>query len=328
MLRIAKEGLYCEAGDFYIDPWRGVDRALITHGHSDHARSGSKSYLCSEDSVPVLQARLGQKIVVHGMGYGETRTIGDVVVSFHPAGHVLGSAQIRLERGGEVWVVSGDYKVENDGISGAFEPVPCHTFITESTFGLPVYKWRPQAEIVASIHRWWAQNQKAGRASVLFTYALGKAQRLLSTLDDGQGPIAVHGAVSKLLPAYEMAGVGFPSLIEVGRRVERDVARQALLIAPPSSENTPWMRKFGPVNTAFASGWMRVRGGRRRGSYGEGFAISDHVDWPGLLATVRATGARRVLVTHGYAEALSRYLRERGLDAGVLPTRFVGETED
>ena len=325
LLSPRKEGLYCAAGDFHVDPWRPVERALITHGHADHARAGSRQYLTATPNVKVLQARLGSGIAVTGAEFGETTTINGVRVSFHPAGHVLGAAQIRVEHRGEVWVVSGDYKLENDGISGEFEPVRCHTFITESTFGLPVYRWEPQATVMAEINDWWRGNQSQGRASVLFTYSLGKAQRLLHAVDSSIGPIYVHSAVEKMLPAYEAASVVFPKVEVSTEKPSRERSGRALVIAPPATEDTAWLRRFGARSTAFASGWMRIRGGRRRGNFDRGFVISDHVDWPGMLTAIRETRARRILVTHGYAAPTVRYLRETGYDANELRTRFGGE---
>jgi putative mRNA 3-end processing factor len=327
LLTLRPEGLYCPEGDFHIDPWKGVDRALITHGHADHARSGSVHYLTATPNVPVLRARLGASLSVEGMAFGERRRIGGVTVSFHPAGHVLGSAQIRVERRGEVWVVSGDYKLEDDGVSGVFEPVRCEVFITESTFGLPVYRWSPQERVMDEIHAWWASNQREGRASVLHTYSLGKAQRLLAAINAAIGPVVVHSSVEKLLPAYEQAGVRFPDRAAAGVRPDAALASRCLVIAPPVTEDSAWLRRFGARSTAFASGWMRIRGGRRRGNYDRGFVLSDHADWPGLLSAIRATGASRVLVTHGYSAALVRHLNEQGGSATELKTRFAGEVE-
>lgn len=327
LLTLRPEGLYCPDGDFHIDPWRGVARALITHGHADHARSGSERYLTAAPNVAVLRARLGGGIAVDGLSFGERRRLGDVTVSFHPAGHVLGSAQIRVERRGEVWVVSGDYKLEDDGVSGAFEPVRCDVFITESTFGLPVYRWRPQSEVVGEINEWWALNQREERASVLHTYSLGKAQRLLAAVDASIGPIFVHSSVAKIIPAYELAGVRLPDVGTAGTGPDRQVAARSLVIAPPATEDSAWLRQFGPRSTAFASGWMRIRGGRRRGNFDRGFVISDHADWPGLMAAIRASEARRVLVTHGYASAMVRHLNETGYEAAELRTQFAGEAE-
>jgi len=328
MLKTTKQGLYCEAGGFHVDPWRPVDRALITHGHSDHARSGAGHYLTASPGVPILRSRLGRNISIEGMPHGETRDINGVKVSFHPAGHVLGSSQIRLEYKGEVWVVSGDYKLEDDGISGAYEPVKCHTFITESTFGLPVYKWQPQRIVAGEINHWWRNNIENERASVLFAYSLGKAQRILSLVDPGLGPIFVHGSVAKMNAAYAESGVVLPETCDASGKPEKKEAARSLVVAPASVDGTPWLAKFGSCSTAFASGWMRVRGGRRRGNLDRGFVISDHVDWPGLLQAIEASSADRVLVTHGYSDAVVRYLNEKGRDAGGLETQFAGETGD
>jgi putative mRNA 3-end processing factor len=327
LLQTDANGLYCAAGDFHVDPWRPVDRALITHAHSDHARAGSASYLTCASGVAVLRERLGAGARIEGLPWAERRVINGVAVSFHPAGHVLGSAQIRIEHRGEVWVVSGDYKIRADGVSEPFEPVRCHTFITESTFGLPIYRWRPQAEVLADITEWWRRNQEQDRTSVLFAYALGKAQRLLANVDATLGPVFVHGAVEKFLPIYAAAGVRFPPTQRATADAVKAARGKALVIAPPSAEGTPWLRKFGECSTAFASGWMQIRGARRRRSADRGFVLSDHADWPGLQAAIEATGASRVLVTHGYTGPMVRWLREKGWEADTLETRYEGEQD-
>ncbi len=328
LLRLTEHGLFCEAGDFHIDPWRPVPRAVVTHAHSDHARWGCERYLASAAGEYVFRARLGEEADIQLAGWGEPLHINGVAVSFHPAGHILGSAQVRIEHRGEVWVVSGDYKVEPDPTCAAWEPVRCHTFITESTFGLPVYRWAPQAEVFDGINAWWRANKAAGKASVLFGYALGKAQRLLAGVDASIGPIYTHGAVEKLNAAYRASGVGLPPTTYAGDADKTTDWSRALIIAPPSANGTPWMRKFGSASTGFASGWMRIRGTRRRRNVDRGFVLSDHVDWPGLTGAIEATGAERVWVTHGYREPVVRWLREQGLEAEAVATRFEGEIDD
>jgi len=319
-------GLYCAAGDFHIDPWRPVPRAVITHAHSDHARFGSEVYVCHRDTAPILKKRLGD-VAIETAEYGETLTRNGVELSLHPAGHVLGSAQVRVAARGETWVASGDYKIESDGVSPAFEPLRCHAFITESTFGLPIYRWRPQAEQFAAIDAWRRENIAAGRASLLYVYALGKAQRVLAHVDPALGPIVCHGAVEAINALYRAAGVALPpTRLATEITDKRDLAR-SLILAPPSAAASPWLKRFGDYSDALASGWMQVRGNRRRRSLDRGFALSDHADWPGLIAAIRATGAERVLATHGSAGALTRYLRETGLDALTLETAY-GDDED
>lgn len=329
LLEIDSNGLYCAAGDFYIDPWRGVERAVITHGHSDHARWGSGTYLTASSGVEIVRARVGEEASVTGAAWGEAITRNEVQISFHPAGHILGSAQVRVECRGEVWVVSGDYKTEPDATCETFEPIRCHTFITESTFGLPIYVWRPQQEIFAEIDAWWRANQQRGRTSVLFAYALGKAQRLLAGVDPTIGPIAAHGAVHRFIDLYREAGIALPPVQHGDEEGARAVRGKGLVIAPPSAANTSWLRKFGEVSTAFASGWMQVRGIRRRRAADRGFVLSDHADWPGLLDTIQASGADHVAITHGPAvPALVRYLQEeRGLAARALTTPYGDEEE-
>jgi putative mRNA 3-end processing factor len=327
LLQNTARGLFCPAGDFYIDPWQPVDLAVITHGHSDHARPGARHYLTETTGKPILQARLGADAPIETLRYGESLTRNDVRISLHPAGHILGSAQVRLERAGEVCVIGGDYKLENDGTCAPFEPIPCHTFVTESTFGLPIYRWRPQAEIFREIHQWWRGNQLLQRTSVLFCYALGKAQRILAGLDASVGPILLHGATERFLPAYQQASVTFPAAAKADAQTVKSAQGSAIVLAPDSADNSVWLRKFGEISTAFASGWMQVRGPRRRRALDRGFALSDHADWDGLLQTIKATGAENIWVTHGYTAPLVRYLRETGLKAEAIETRFEGETE-
>jgi putative mRNA 3-end processing factor len=326
LIRATDRGLHCAAGDFYIDPWRGVPRAIITHAHADHARSGSEVYVCHPATAPILRKRLGD-VAIETAAYGEILTRNSVEISLHPAGHVLGSAQVRVARQGEVWVASGDFKVESDGVSPGFEPLRCHAFITESTFGLPIYRWRPQAETFAAIDAWRRENMAAGRASVLYAYALGKAQRLLKHVDAGLGPIVCHGAIEAINALYREAGVALPPT-RLASEIEnrRDFAR-ALVLAPPSASGSPWLKRFGDYSDALASGWMQVRGNRRRRGLDRGFALSDHADWPGLLDAIAATGAERIFATHGSVGPLTRYLRERGLDARAMETAY-GEEDD
>lgn len=328
MLTVTEDGLFCPAGGFHIDPWRPVERALITHAHSDHARWGSRRYLAPASGVRLLRTRLGADIDVTGAPWIEPIRIGDASVSFHPAGHILGSAQIRVEVAGEVWVVSGDYKTEPDATCAPFEPVRCHTFITESTFGLPIYRWAPQSEVFADINRWWRKNKDEGRASVLCGYSLGKAQRLISGLDPEIGPIFTHGAVERLSADYRLQGVSLPPTTPVWSVPPKTRFDGAMIVGPPSVAGTPWMKRFGDFRIAFASGWMQIRGARRRRAVDRGFVLSDHADWPGLISAIEATGAKRVLATHGYTAPIVRWLREHGYDADALKTAFKGEQVD
>jgi putative mRNA 3-end processing factor len=328
LLELTPAGLYCSRGDFYIDPWRPVGRAVITHAHSDHARSGSARYLCAADGSHVLRLRLGAGAVVDGVAYGEQTTLNGVHVSLHPAGHILGSAQVRIEYQGQVCVASGDYKLHADPTCRPFEPLRCHTFISESTFGLPVFRWPQPARVVVEMHRWWRANKEAGKASVLYVYSLGKAQRVLAALDPSVGPLYTHGAVERFCLAYCAAGVPLPPTRPVAAMEKGTRWGGAMILAPPSAHGTPWLRRFGDFSTAVASGWMRVRGIRRRRAIDRGFVFSDHADWDGLLETIRATGAEAIWVSHGYTASLVRYLREQGYDAQRLETEFRGESLD
>jgi len=325
LISLTESGLFCAAGNFYIDPWGPVDRAIITHAHSDHARPGSKAYLTVNEGIGVLRARLGQDAPIEGVRYGESVTMGDAKVALLPAGHVLGSSQVRISSHGQVWVVSSDYKLGQDRTCEHFALVKCNTFITESTFGLPIYRWRPDREIFDEINNWWSTNRDAGKCSIIFGYALGKAQRILAGLDPSIGPIYTHGAVERLTHEYRAAGKLLPDTIHAGSLSRGTKFGGSLILAPPSAQGTPWMRQFGTVSTAFASGWMRIRGTRRRKSVDKGFVLSDHADWDALNKVIRDTGAERIIVTHGYTAEMVRWLRENGLQAESLATRFEGE---
>ena len=329
-----REGLYCPQGDFYIDPWRPVERAVITHAHADHSRRGHAHYLAAAPAEGVLRRRLG-KVDLQTLPYGQVIDHHGVRVSFHPAGHVLGSAQVRLEHQGRVWVASGDYYVagsnddrrEDNATCAPFEPVRCHCFITESTFGLPIYCWQPQADLFAAIDAWWRDNAEAGRASLLMGYSFGKAQRILKGVDRTIGPIFVHGAVEPLNRAYRAAGVDLPETPLVTEVADKMLFKRALVVAPPSVQGSTWTRRLGDYSDAFASGWMQLRGARRRRSVDRGFVLSDHADWPGLLRAIAATGAERVIVTHGYEAVMVRWLAEQGLEASAFDTEY-GDNDD
>lgn len=327
------QGLYCPPGDFFIDPWRPVDRAVITHAHADHARRGHGHYLAQRDSLGVLRARLGD-IAVDGVDYGEVVEHRGVRISLHPAGHVLGSAQVRLEHRGRTWVVSGDYFVRGEtGDENAtctpFEPVRCECFVTESTFGLPIYRWSPQAQVQAEIRGWWAGCAADGRSALLMGYSFGKAQRLLAALGpEAQmpGPVFVHPAVDAVCQAYRAAGVALPPYrvltVEGARGATATELSRAIVVAPPAVHGSAWTRRLPDAETAFASGWMRLRGARRRQGVDHGFVLSDHADWPGLMRAIGATGAERVIVTHGYEDVMVRWLGEQGLQAGRFRTEY------
>lgn len=327
VLSFTKRGIYCAAGDFYVDPWHRVDRALITHGHADHARSGMGRYLMTESAAPVMRHRLGE-IAHDTVRYGEVRRLGDAQVSFHPAGHVPGSAQIRIEVAGEVWVVSGDYKVVADGVSEPFEPVNCHTFISECTFGLPVFNWDDPADVAAEINAWWAGNANDGRFSLCGAYSLGKAQRILAHLDPSIGPILTHGAIENTNAVLRGQGMKLPDTILVTKDTDPKAHKGAFLLAPPTAMDSSWAARFKPLSTAFASGWMALRGVRRRRSADRGFVMSDHADWNGLNTAIKNTGAERVFVTHGYTSVFRRWLEDQGYDAGIVETEFDSEGDD
>lgn len=325
LLRTDENGLWCEAGGFHIDPWGPADRALITHAHPDHARPGSARYLCVRECEPLLRLQLGPEYTIESLEYRQPLTVGGVSVSFYPAGHILGSAQIRVEHRGEVWVVSGDYKRAPDPTCASFEPLRCHTFLTESTFGLPIYRWPPVGDVFAAIHDWWRANQNRGRCSVLFGDPLGTLQRILSGVDAGIGPIFCDDSVLPENRIYRASGVSLPET-----QFAADVSRgydwtQALVLASPSARGSAWMKRFGPASTGLTSGWMRIRGTRRRNSIDRGFVLSNHADWPALQATIAESEAETVLVTHGYRTPLVRWLQESGKNADAIDARYEGE---
>lgn len=324
LLAFNANGIYCAAADVYLDPWRKVDKAIISHGHADHSRWGNKKYITHHHNIPIMKHRLGE-IDVEGKAYGESFTINTVKFSLHPAGHVIGSSQIRVEHKGEVWVFTGDYKDEADGVCMPFEAVKCHTFITECTFGLPAFKWKPQAEVMQDINQWWAENKAEGRTSVLFGYSLGKAQRLLKHLNPEIGKIYTHGAIENITEVLRPL-VEFPETTLVTRDTTKKELNGNLVLAPPSAHGGTWIRKMVPYATASASGWMTFRGARRRRAIDKGFVMSDHCDWDGLLNSVKATGCEKVICTHGYTTIFSKYLRELGYDARTQETQYEGES--
>ena len=325
LLEINPNGLYCPAGDFYIDPWRQVSHAVITHAHADHARPGSDRYLCASPGKHVLRTRMGNNATINTVKYGEHFSVHGVDVSLHPAGHLLGSSQVRVHHQGVTWVVTGDYKLQQDSTCECFESVPCDVFVTESTFGLPVYRWPEPATVANEINTWWRANADSGRTSVLLSYALGKAQRVASLLDPSIGPIYGHGAVMKLVEAYRASGVRLPPIDRIPPRSRKIGGGRGIVIAPPSAAATSWINRFGETSIAMVSGWMLLRGVRRRRGFPQGFILSDHVDYPDLMQAVKASGAQRVLVTHGFTDIVARLLTERGYRAEILPTRFIGE---
>lgn len=326
LIELTKRGLYCAAGDFYIDPWRPVPRAVITHAHADHARTGSGQYFAERSGEPILRHRLGQDIQCHSLAYGESLTLGNANISLHSAGHILGSAQVRVEVDGEVWVVTGDFKRDKDPTCAPFEPVQCDTLITEATFALPIYRWPDITDVGADIFQWWQANREQGRASVLFCYSLGKAQRVLAALADHTDErVLLHGAVVELTRIYRDAGI---TMLPTEPALEAEVANKfagELIIAPPGANGTAWMKRFGDCGTGFCSGWMLLRGNRRRRGYDRGFVMSDHADWPALVSTIEESGASRVLATHGRSDILVRYLQESGINAAELKTEFGNE---
>lgn len=326
LIEFSDKGLCCPQGKFYIDPWKPVDKAVITHAHSDHARWGSQSYLCHSYTKPLLELRLGNN-PYQSVEWGESIFMNGVKVSFHPAGHVIGSSQIRLEYQGEVWVVSGDYKVVNDGLSGQYEPIACNTFITESTFGLPIYKWKTPQLINKEIQDWIIKNQAQGKTSVIIAYSLGKAQRVIQAIAEVTQKIYVHGAIYNTHETLQKAGWNLAEVKRITPETTKEELTGSVVVAPPSADGSAWMKRFPSYNVGVCSGWMQVRGNARRRNVDAGFVMSDHADWPGLLQAVKATGAEKVFVTHGFQATFSRYLNENGIDSAEVKTEY-GNDED
>lgn len=325
LLQFTDRGIFCPRAGVYLDPWKPVERAIISHGHSDHAYAGHQHYLCTTDALPVIRHRLYLTDNIQGLPYGEVLAINGVGFSFHPAGHIPGSAQIRVAYKGEVWVFSGDYKLQHDGISAPFEPVRCQVFITESTFGLPVYKWKPQEKVFGEINEWWRKNRDEGKTSVISGYTLGKGQRILQNVDPTIGKIFTHGAVDTINHIMRVQGIPLPEAPRVTNETPKEDLKGALIISPPSAVGSPWVRRFLPYSLGVASGWMKLRGTRRRRGADRGFALSDHADWNELNTAVRETGAEKVFVTHGYSEIFAHWLNEQGIEAHEVKTRYEGE---
>lgn len=327
LLKFTSSSIYCPDADVHIDPWKPVDYAIITHGHSDHAKYGSRHYLAHKDSETILRLRLGENISLQTVKYGETFFIKGVKFSLHPAGHILGSAQVRIEHKGNVWVASGDYKLQDDNFSTPYENVKCNTFITESTFGLPIYKWQPQYIVMDEISTWIQQNNEQGKSSILMGYALGKMQRILKNIQPGNAEIFAHGAVYNINEKFRNAGYDLPEVKLITRETDKNKFKGALVLAPSSVLNSPWLKKFEPYSTGFCSGWMAIRGAKNRKSVDRGFVLSDHVDWIELNYAVRATGAEKIFVTHGYTDIFSRWLNENGIEAAEVKTNY-GNVEE
>jgi putative mRNA 3-end processing factor len=313
MLALTPNGLYCKAGDFYIDPKGSVERAVITHAHSDHARRGARQYFCTKSGRSLLHARLGRNIKSMPYAFGEKFQIGGVTLSFHPAGHILGSSQVRMEYQGEVWVASGDYKRDPDPTCEPFEVVKCDTFVTEATFGTPAYVWDKGADLGREIFEWWSTNAGKGFNSVLFAYSLGKAQRVLGLLEPyATRKVICHSSATPLNECYREQGVKLTSTrclstVDTEERLEGE-----LLLVPQSFLNTEQALILGDhYKTAFASGWMATD---HRG-YDKGFLLSDHADWNDLLRTVQECGAKQVFVQHRGKGALVRELNRMGIKA-------------
>lgn len=324
-IKFTKKGIYCIPGKFYLDPWYPVDYAIISHGHADHSRWGNKHYLCHQNSKNILLHRLGKDISIETLNFNQIKTINGVKVSFYPAGHIIGSVQIKLEYKGKVVVFSGDYKTNPDFITTPFEPVKCHEFITESTFGLPIYSWKTEAELQSQLQQWIVNNQKQNKTSVFFGYSLGKAQRIMS-LVDGIDEVYVHSAINNLNQAISKSGIVLPKSKLITSDFNKKDIQNKIVILPPALLGSKLLKKIPNAATAICSGWMQIRGNRRWKGVDAGFAVSDHADWNGLLSAVKATEAEKVYVTHGSQAVFSKYLNEIGIESQEVVTEY--GTED
>lgn len=323
LISFKKKGIYCPQANVYIDPWGKVEKALITHGHSDHARKGHQSYLCHNNSINILKSRLGS-INVQGIAYDKSININGVKITFYPAGHIVGSAQIKLENNSESWVISGDYKIQPDSLATNFTPVKCDYFVTESTFGLPVFQWQKPKVVFEEINAWWQENISNKKASILCAYSLGKAQRIIQGIDNSIGPIICHQTVEKMNDAIRNSGIDLRQT-ELLADQKKEILNRSIIICPPGSlEKT---EKLVPgASVAMASGWMSLRGAKRRRNMDRGFVLSDHADWNGLNSAITQTGAKKVYVTHGYTEVFSKWLNHSGIESQTVETAFEGES--
>jgi putative mRNA 3-end processing factor len=318
LVTATKRGLYCPPGDFYIDPVKPVQTAVVTHAHGDHLREGSVRILMAAPGIGIARKRLNDARNVVAVEYGAPFTLGGVTISLHPAGHILGSAQVRLEQDGEVWVVSGDYKRQPDPTCAPFEPLACDVFVSETTFGQPHFVWPETTAVIGNIVRWWQINRERGKNSVLFCYALGKAQRVLAEmLAFTQETVHVHGEIGALVEVYRAAGIQMVPTVPVTATSAAEL-RGALVMATPAMSRSSWLERLGSGSRAFCSGWMLLEGESQRRGYDMGFVVSDHADWPALVSTCQQSGARRIRLMHGRTDRLAAYLVELGLDAAAL----------
>lgn len=315
MLRLTKNGIYCQRGDFYIDATGKVGKNIITHAHSDHARPGHVSYLAHKSTEPLLRARLGKKINIQSLAYDEQISINSVNVSLHPAGHIYGSAQVRVSWAGEIWVVSGDYKLVDDHLSVPFEPIKCHVFITECTFGLPVYRWPDQQTVYEQMNQWWGKNKEQGITSLLFGYSLGKSQRIIKNINHAIGPVFVHKKIGTMNDAIRKDGGELQETFTLSDKIKPNELKGNLIIATPSITSGRLGQQLGPVSTAMATGWLQTGKHFGRSKIDTGFILSDHADWNGLLHAIKETKAEKVITMHGFMQELSKCLNDQGINS-------------
>lgn len=327
LIQNTPKGLYCPLADVFIDPQKPVTRALITHGHSDHAVTGHRYYLCTKLTEAVIKLRLGSFIQTQVVGFGERITINNVHFSFHPAGHIPGSAQIRIEHKGEVWVITGDYKTEPDKVSGDYELLKCDTFITETTFALPIYQWQPQSHIMNEILNWYKYNLTLGKSTIVLAYALGKSQRIIQNIPD-EIPIYTHTTVEDTNKVLREAGLKLRKTIQINSRVSKKDIQRGIVIAPSSILNTPLMRSLESPGLGYASGWMALSRFRKQQAATAGFVLSDHVDWNELNLVIHECGAENIWLMHGYTKEYKQYLTAIGKNVTDIGSHFQLKTKD
>ena len=304
------QGLYCEPANVWIDPYKPVEKAIITHAHSDHFTNGCREYICSIETGLLLRKRFGNNINLKTFDYDKNFFINGINFSLHPSGHILGSSQIKINAGSEVWLITGDLKRQKDKTCRSYKKLKTDFLICESTFALPIFNWESTQKIIDNITKWVFQNEDS--TSILFCYSLGKAQRLLSELiTQNLKNIYVHKSINNMNIIYKKLGIELEEAKLFNNDIEINNIKNSLLLLPPSLNNRNFLKKFNRVQTGFASGWMSIRALKKRSGYDKGFTISDHADWKGLIKTIRESEAKRVFLNHGEGEYLANFLRDK-----------------
>ena len=312
------QGLYCESANIWIDPYKSVEKAIITHAHSDHFTNGCREYICSIETGLLLKKRFGNNINLKTVEYDKKFLINGINFSLHPSGHILGSSQIKIMTDSETWLITSDFKRQKDKTCKSYERLKTDFLICESTFGLPIFNWESTNKIIDKITKW--VNQSEDSTSILFCYSLGKAQRLLSELNrQNFKNIYVHKSINNINTIYKNLGIELEEAKIFDNNLEINNLKDCLLLLPPSLNNQNFLKKFKRFQTGFASGWMSIRALKKRSGFDKGFTISDHADWNGLIKTIKESEAKRVFLNHGDGESLANFLRDKeGLDIKQL----------